>query len=116
MSNPRDVDRDRSVDYVFCDALADERETINLWNNPRFPYGEAHTECYAEWKDKPTYVVLNLDWLAAHNPDSPDAGDELLVGIKNVYLTREKAEGFINRSPSKNYTIAEVTDDVWPEH
>ena len=113
--NPRDVDIDRSVDCVFCDALADERETINLWNNPRFPDGEAHTDCYEEWTEKPTYAALNLELLEATHPDNPDAGDWLKVGVRAAYLSRDDADDFVEKS-SGNYAVVELTSDVWPEY
>lgn len=114
VSNPHDVDPDRSVDCVFCDALADERETIDLWNKPRFPNGEAHTNCYDEWQDKPTFVVLDLDRLTALHPDDPDAGDELRVAIKSAHLTRERADDLYG--DNDRYAIVEVTDDIRPEY
>lgn len=114
VSNQRDIDVDRSVDCVFCDALADERETVDLWTKPRFPNGESHMGCYDEWSEKPTYIVLDLTQLTALHPDSPDAGDELHVAIKSAHLTRERAEDLYG--DNDDYAITEVTNDIRPEY
>lgn len=101
-----------SVTCPLCGDLADERETISLWNDPRLPDGEAHKSCYDEWQDKPTYIVLDLERL--YKPPSVDepVGGHVRVEVKSVHLNRADADNAA--SGAGHFVVKEVTDDDIP--
>lgn len=44
---PRWIDV-HSVTCAICGQLADERETVDLWDKDDYPNGEAHLSCFEE--------------------------------------------------------------------
>lgn len=102
---PKDwVDR-HSVTCALCGGLADERETISLWEDDRhdptmrkrvaaMPDGEAHTECFAT-------VVVSDD-------DDPDFPDDETDGIKEVPTRHEWEEYEVEMYVSETTTADDV--------
>jgi hypothetical protein len=109
------VDPDRSVTCPICGELADERETVSLWEddyepNPTsnhmvvamFPNGEAHAECFSRVASEPMLVpeealetLMEFLKLDEHLLSHINADDDLAAAI--VAINRSRGESWDNQ-------------------
>lgn len=117
---PDSVDPDRSVTCPICGALADERETVSLWEDDyaekakrrqvgMFPDGEAHQQCFERVISSPVEVpqeaietVMEFLALDDHLRRHVRSSDDLAAAI--VALNRARGEAWEDEPWSEEWS------------
>ncbi|ELY58501.1 hypothetical protein [Natronococcus jeotgali] len=88
-----------SVTCPFCGGLADERETIDLYEQDEIKReGEAHRECWQEFQDHRCAANFDSDY------------DRASIVLRDGYITVEGECGVCNRELEEHYDYRCLVD------